>query len=233
MDDEKSLNTLITKLENVNDASMPNYAAVLIESMKVIVTHLKCFNDLSKKVSTLEDKISVNSQVSDTLQSENKRLNDIIIILEERADDQEQRSRNTCLLIHGVAESDNVETDDAILSVLNNDLNLTHISINDIQRSHRLGPIKRNDRLLRSNKPRCRPIIVKFLNFRTRQEVFKVKSRLKGKHFMITESLTKNRYDLFKAALLKYGKGNVWTIEGRITTKINNNFVVIKSLNDL
>lgn len=233
MDDEKSLNTLITKLENVNDASMPNYAAVLIESMKVIVTHLKCFNDLSKKVSTLEDKISVNSQVSDTLQSENKRLNDIIIILEERADDQEQRSRNTCLLIHGVAESDNVETDDAILSVLNNDLNLPHISINDIQRSHRLGPIKRNDRLLRSNKPRCRPIIVKFLNFRTRQEVFKVKSRLKGKHTMITESLTKNRYDLFKAALLKYGKGNVWTIEGRITTKINNNFVVIKSLNDL
>ena len=233
MDDEKSLNTLITTLENVNDASMPNYAAVLIESMKVIVTHLKCFNDLSKKVSTLEDKISVNSQVSDTLQSENKRLNDIIIILEERADDQEQRSRNTCLLIHGVAESDNVETDDVILSVLNNDLNLPHISINDIQRSHRLGPIKRNDRLLRSNKPRCRPIIVKFLNFRTRQEVFKVKSRLKGKHFMITESLTKNRYDLFKAALLKYGKGNVWTIEGRITTKINNNFVVIKSLNDL
>ena len=50
---------------------------------------------------------------------------------------------------------------------------------------------------------------------------------------MITEILTKNRYELFKAASAKYGKGKVWSTVGRITTKINDNYVVIKSLNDL
>ena len=36
----------------------------------------------------------------------------------------------------------------------------------------------------------------------------------------ITENLTRLRYDLYKRALQKFGKGNVWTMEGRIMYKI-------------
>ena len=50
---------------------------------------------------------------------------------------------------------------------------------------------------------------------------------------MITENLTKKRYILLKKSIEKFGKGNVWTYDGRVTTKINNEYVVINNEDDL
>ena len=66
--------------------------------------------------------------------------------------------------------------------------------------------------------------------------IFYSKEKLKGKGIVITESLTKFRYNIYREALTKFGKGNVWTNEGRILTKINNkihSFTTLQELGEL
>ena len=111
-------------------------------------------------------------------------------------------------------------------------MGLSHITIDDIQRSHRLGP-KSQGRSTRNNRPRSRPIIVRFLNYRRRREVFKNKKNLKGQQISITENLTKKRYTLLKAAIDVHGFGNVWTDEGRVLAKVNNRIIIINSTDGL
>ena len=133
--------------------------------------------------------------------------------------------------MHGIEESVNESTDDLVLSVINKDLGI-NIRLDDIERSYRLGPIN-NWRNLRSNKTISRPIIIRFNSFRKRQEVFKRKRNLKGKQVSISENHTKRRYEIYKAAMNKYGLGKVWTNEGRIATKINGRYIIINSMDDL
>ena len=47
---------------------------------------------------------------------------------------------------------------------------------------------------------------------------------------MITEHLTKKRQQLLKAAIIKFGRGNVWTNDGKIMTKIRDEYVVLESM---
>ena len=61
--------------------------------------------------------------------------------LEKKADDQEQYSRRNCLLIHGLDETEIVDTDEMALDVINNKLNIEMSQIS-IDRSHRLGKRK-------------------------------------------------------------------------------------------
>ena len=57
-------------------------------------------------------------------------------------------------------------------------------------------------------------------------EVFKNKKNLRGKKIVITESLTKMRYQLLQKAKTKFD-GNVWSSEGRIFTIVSNKLKLI------
>ena len=63
-------------------------------------------------------------------------------VLEESIDQQGQYSRRNCLLIHGVEENSNEDTDKLVLNIVNNDLeiDLTEVAID---RTHRIGTQKR------------------------------------------------------------------------------------------
>ena len=172
-----------------------------------------------------------NQRLNDVL--ENQRLDDVLEklndvlenqmlngVLEMRIDDQEQRSRNMCLLIHGVEENAGENTDELVLHIINDDLGITNASINEIQRSHRLGK-KKPQRNLRSNKMFHRPINNS------------LKRKLKGKNISVPEDLTHSRYQLYKASINKFRKGKVWTSDGRITTKVNDTYKTINSVKDL
>ena len=98
----------------------------------------------------MEDINVICKNTCDLLTAENKRLDDDLIKLHESVDDQEQRNRNLCLLMHGVEENVNESTDVLVLSAINKDFGI-NIRLDDIERSHRLGPIN-NRRNLRSNK---------------------------------------------------------------------------------
>ena len=91
----------------------------------------------------------------------------------------------------------------------------------DLDRSHRVGKVKRND-----NK--ARPIIVKFPRYAVRNKVFSNKKKLKGKKLLITESLTVYRMKILNEARQKYGVRNVWTYDGRVMYKENNKISVYK-----
>ena len=64
-------------------------------------------------------------------------------------DDLEQYSRQNCLVLHGVNESNNENTNEIIISHYNFSEELgVEIKEDDLDRSHRLGKPKRKD-----NKP--------------------------------------------------------------------------------
>ena len=78
-----------------------------------------------------------------------KKLNDKLSalterskVLEESIDQQEQYSCRNCLLIHGVEENRNEDTDKLALNIINNDLeiDLTEIAID---RTHHIGDQKK------------------------------------------------------------------------------------------
>ena len=199
--------------------------------MKVILNQIKNMNVLFEEVNTLESNAAICKNVSNKLEAGNQRLKNDISELKLRIDDNEQRNRNFCLLLHGVVESPDEKTDDKILEIINHDIGV-HISIDDIERSRRLGA-RNTHRMLRSTQERPRPIIFRFSSFRKRMEVFKNKRNLKGKSISLSENLTKDRYILYQKAIQRIGKGKVWTSEGRVTTKLGNKYLTINALKDI
>lgn len=221
----------ITKNLNSVDSGIPPWASIIIDSTKAILSQLININGLLEKVNNLESEVSLSKTVSDRLFTDNKKLRNEQNELSSRVDNNEQRNRNMCLLIHGITESNDENTDNKVTEVIKNEIGI-EFTINDIQRSHRLG---RKDfrRKLRSGTEKPRPIIFRFVSYRKRDEVFKNKRKLKGKPFVISENITRYNYLLYKEAVDKIGKGKVWTNEGRITTKVGINYVSFKSTRDI
>ena len=226
-----TIDSIAEKLNTFNDPSIPSWALLLVDSMKVVVSELKTVQNITQRLVELESYKTINETVSSHLQQENMRLCGVVNKLELKIDDLEQRSRNSCLLFHGLQENEGENTNDVAIKFMKDKLGVD-IERGEIQRSHRVGP-KVDRRETRSSKPRCRPIIVRYTNFDTRLNILKKKKSLRGSNTLITENLTSYRYDLFKKAEAKYGKKQVWTYEGRVMTKLNDRYVTISSLEDL
>ena len=85
-------------------------------------------------------------------------------VLEESIDQQEQYSHQNCLLIHGEEENGNEDTDKFSLNIIKNDLEIDLKEI-AIDRTHRINDPKKK-------KKKVRPIIVKFVRYYNRKQVF-------------------------------------------------------------
>ena len=118
-----------------------------------------------------------------TVSKMNKRIEE----LENKIDRQEQYSRRNCILIHGIAENKEENTDQQAIDFINENLDIKIDEI-DIDRSHRIG---RYDK----TKKKVRPIIVKFARYYVRGRVFQEKLKLKDAGKNITESLTTKKID--------------------------------------
>ena len=84
-----------------------------------------------------------------------------------------------------------------------------------IDRSHRLGRQQPS-----TDKPR--PVIVKFMSYETRRQVFSAKRRLKGCKAVITENLTKRRTEMLNRTRTQPGVKCAWTTDGRIVCLLEN-----------
>ena len=91
--------------------------------------------------------------------------------LEESIDAQQQNSQRNCLLFHYIEETKGEDTDNIVLEVLNSDMGL-NILKTALDRSHRIGNPK--------TKKKSRPIIVKFVRYYDRRDVFMNKKCLIG-----------------------------------------------------
>ena len=134
--------------------------------------------------------------------------------LEKKMERQVHYSRRNCISIHELKEEKNESTDDKVLKLFREELN-EDVLLADSDRAHRIGKKRAS-----SSKPR--PVIVKFARYNTRQKVFKSKRKLKGKNISITENLTGYRMGVLNKAREKFGFKNVWTYDGRILYKDNN-----------
>ena len=101
--------------------------------------------------------------------------------MEESIDAQQQYSGRNCLLLPDIEENKGEDTGSIVLEVLNNDMGLS-ISKTALDRCHRIGNPK--------TKKESRPIIIKFVRYYDRRDVFMKKKCLKGKSKSITEILT-------------------------------------------
>ena len=106
-----------------------------------------------------------------------KKIDDLNRVI----DRQEQYSRRNCILVHGVKESENEDTDIVVMETLNELLRekLTDV---EIDRNHRIGKLKKGKQ--------SRPIIIKFVRYNIRNRAFKNTKKLKDTGISITESAT-------------------------------------------
>ncbi|KAI5638689.1 hypothetical protein NE865_08745 [Phthorimaea operculella] len=130
-------------------------------------------------------------------------------MLTNELDGMEMRSRRKMLLLHGVPEEKDEDTTKVVVAVANEHLSLPELQPEDIRRAHRMGRFSSA-----SNKPR--PVLVKFVNTKTRDDAWTKKVGLKGTGITVSEFLTQRRHKLFQAARSKLGITKCWTREGRI-----------------
>lgn len=120
---------------------MPSWAVVMLKTLKGVCEQLTFNHDMMK-----------NNY--DELKKENESLKLII-------DAQEQYSRRNCILIHGIAETQDEDTDTPALDVINNQLDIPDTSVNkrSFDRTHRIGRKKVPNANDRSRRSTNRPII--------------------------------------------------------------------------
>ena len=139
-------------------------------------------------------------------------------------DRQEQYSRRNCLLIHGIDEENQENTDEVVINALKQEMDeeITHL---DIDRSHCLGNQK-----LEKSKPQ--PIIIKFSRYNVRAKVFKNKRKLKGKRPSVTESSTKTRTEKLQKAREEHCFRNARSNDGKMLKIDVNNHKRVKIFYD-
>lgn len=190
-----------------------------IDVQKLVLESLHNASVLQVITNIIKDTVtSAVAELHKALESNTAAVRDLKIALEERdrtistmqnkIDDLEQYQRRQCLRIFGVEEKTNEDTDYVAIDVAQKIG--VQLNVCDIDRSHRIG---------RRDTGRPRPIIVKFISYRKRSEVFRSKKNLKGTGITIREDLTRNRHNLLRDAITKFGVTNVWTQDGVIIAK--------------
>ena len=108
-----------------------------------------------------------------------------------------QYSLRNCILIHGITETQDGNTDDTSLHTINEHLEL-ELTEKELDRTCRIGNRK-------SVNKRTRPIIAKFARYYTRRKVFVNKKRLKILEFQLPKALPNKGGNFFKKS-----KKRIW-----------------------
>lgn len=164
---------------------------------------------------------AIRKAITDTLQKEMKiilepyeermkslqtQLDDMEKEAEKYRDEVEQYSRRNNLRFFGIPEVETEDTDRIIKTIALEKLGL-NLPEWAICRSHRVG---------QKNKEKPRPIIVKFVSYNIRKQVFTEKKKLKNSKITIKEDLTKQRLKLYNDTFQVVGMKNVWSYDGKI-----------------
>ncbi len=199
--------TLASKLLE-DDSTVSKIAEALTSSQDLIS---KLANDITPEVTNSLDSALVHDvklaiDACEKLNKQHDKLEETIRAQDAKIDNLEQYSRRNCLLIHGIAESDDEDTTDKAIGVIADKVGVS-IAKTDVDRSHRLR--RRTD--LNGKKPR--PIVLKLVAYTKRAQIFRAKKQLKGTGLLITESLTNARMLLLRATREHPNVRNSWTTD--------------------
>ena len=165
---------LVCSLRNI-EAQVKDLFQVNEETKISQIKVTESLDALSKKIDELETEIKNKDEKIQLLENRVEILEEEKESQGKEIDDLEQYSRRNCLLLHGVVKTNAECTDDIIIKTCAEELGID-VKQEDLDRSHRLGKVKRND-----NKPR--PIVVKFARYAVRNKVFSSRKKLKGKNY--------------------------------------------------
>lgn len=226
----------ITQISEVMKSSFQTQMSSMVNS---IVTGV--LKGLELKVSVLEQENSRLREQVKTLETKVVNLEDNIGKMELQNDKSNQYSRRNIIRVSNIPETEGESTDKVVMDLIT--AIGAEVSIDQVDRTHRLGnPNFKPPTTSSSNKKGSRPrdIIVKFVSYRARQKVYKLRSKLRDVGYnkvFINEELTRPRSDIFyKARQLVKSKSAVsaWTSDGVILIKDSDQHVHrIESASDL
>ena len=140
------------KVNEIYELSFSNKDAQIKGAMQ-LEDFSECIKFINEKFEEYEvDQKERKKEIAE-LKEDLTSLKEKFFQVDKTLDRQEQYSRRNCLLVHGVEEKKNEDTDQEVINIVENDLG-EEIANHDIDRTHRLGKRK-----LDNNVPR--PIIVK------------------------------------------------------------------------
>lgn len=169
-----------------------------------ITDHLKIAVESAVKAAL----VAVNAELA-TLKKEVSELKEDLAL---RCDELEQYQRRNNLRIFGLKEKDGESTDALIVELCRDKLGM-ELPEDAVCRSHRVGKKKGPTP---DGRQQHRPIIVRFVSYRDRRNVYSCKKKLKGTGVTIREDLTALRVKTWKTAVERHGLRNTWTQDGRI-----------------
>ena len=179
--------------------------------MSAVSTKLDKFMDEQKAV--LNKLIEENSK----LKSENCHLS-------ARVDATEQYLLRNNIRVYGIPENKSIPLHNKIMEVFNNHLGL-NLTLDCIENCYRVGK-ERN-----AEKPRA--VLVKFSTYLNKKVVYQSKAKLKKTGISVKEDLTAARLKIFIYACEKFYYRNVWSSDGVIFAKFNNEVVKLKDINEI
>lgn len=158
------------------------------------------------------------------LKKQIKDLSDDLDKVRKHANENEQYSRRCNVRIYGIPENEGENCYELVSDFCKQDLHC-ELEERDIDRIHRVGK-------LRVGSPRA--LIVKFCSYQIKAKVMKSRRQLKGKSLFINEDLTAVNKRLFDAARTQLTNLSVWTSDGKVLVRLQNDHIVrIKSKDDI
>lgn len=162
---------------------------------------------LDKQLSAFEDKIV--------------KLENDVISIQDKLEISEQYSRLNSIRIYGVPERPQENVTEDIISMIKSKLKVDVVP-EDICICHRL----------KSKEGGIKPVIVKFVRRSKKNEVYKEKKHLKGTKIIIREDLTQCRASMVRELIKTFTNKNVFTSNGNIYIRMNNDIHKISSRSD-
>lgn len=210
---------LMFKCMDALHAKMDNMHAIVEDFAEFKTVISKRMDDVERSAGFIsdgydkqqQDIVDMKQKLTD-LEMENNLLRRAQLDLVTAVDSNEQRSRNECLMLHGIPEAVGetpTDTTAKFTQLVKESLEI-ELAPGAIVRSHRVGP---------PSADKTRPIIARFQLMSQRNRVYANKKKLKNSGKSISENLTRRRMKKLVEAKEKYGKTNVWSWEGRIFAK--------------
>ena len=206
----EKFNSIETKIEH-SEQTLSEKFSEYVELLKGMIFELQTENDKLKK------KVGEQGELIEDMQSDIECLRKMIEKEREYRNDLEQYQRRDSVRFLGIQEKA-AETlrqcEEKVLDVINNVLGLAHIGSRDISVAHRV----------KGASPR--PIIVKFLSRKHKNEVIGRRRLLKGTKRAIIEDLTPLNRSRLSAAKNHPDVKNAWTKEGIIHVLLESGGIV-------
>lgn len=142
--------------------------------------------------------------------------------IRDKLDNMEQYSRRNSIRIIGLHEKHDEDIREEILSIFKVKMGI-NLCKNEIDCCFRIG----------AKSDKTRPVLVKFVTNKGKNEVYYRKKQLKGTNIIIREDLTKERNQVVKSAVETLGAKKVWTKNGLIYVLVKNNIKQVSNMKKL